>query len=184
MATQVNGEVHPSSATLSHITGYPVVSDGLSYFKQNPYGAKSIELSDSAYQAFAKPVIPYFTKPYEYVSPYVQKADQLGDKALAKVDERVPALKKPTGELWTDGKNIVFFPYRKSLETKDHVFSVYNSEYKKVGGDGIVTYGKAAITTGLVITTETLTWIGEYLKASKAKVKEAGSDAADRVSSN
>jgi hypothetical protein len=182
MATQVNGEVHPTSATLSHITGYPVVSDGLSYFKQNPYGARSIELGDSAYQTFAKPVIPYLAKPYEYVSPYVQKADQLGDQALSKVDERVPALKKPTGELWTDGKNIVFFPYRKSLETKEHVFGVYNSEYKKVGGEGIVTYGKAAITTSLVITTETLTWIGEYLKASKAKVKDASSNGTNHVS--
>lgn len=184
MAAQVNGEVHPSSATLSHITGYPVISDSLSYFKQNQYGQKSIELSDTAYNKFAKPVLPYFAKPYQYVSPYVQKADTLGDQVLSKVDERLPVLKKPTGELWTDGTNIVFFPYRKGIATKDHVFDVYNSEYKKVGGDGIVTSGKALLSAGLVVTTETLTWIGELLRASKTKAKEAGSDVAQHASSN
>ncbi|KAI0593820.1 hypothetical protein F4775DRAFT_586570 [Biscogniauxia sp. FL1348] len=173
MSTQLNGEVHPSSATLSHITGYPVVNDGLAYFKQNPYGQKSIELGDSAYQTFAKPVIPYFAKPYQYVSPYVKKADAIGDNALTKVDERLPALKKPTGELWTDGKNFVFFPVRKGIETKDHVFDVYNSEYKKVGGDSLVAYSKALISTGLVVTTEALNWISDLLKASKVQAKEA-----------
>ncbi|KAI8960007.1 hypothetical protein F5Y11DRAFT_331303 [Daldinia sp. FL1419] len=178
MAAQVNGEVHPSSATLSHIRGYPVINDSIAYIKRNPYGQKSIELGDSAYQAFAKPVFPYLAKPYQYVSPYVRKADQIGEDALNKIDERLPVLKKSTGELWTDGKNLFFFPVRKGLETKEHVFDVYSSEYKKVGGDGLVTSGKALVSTGLVVTSEALTWIGDLLRAGKVQAKETGNELA------
>ncbi|KAI0025808.1 hypothetical protein F4780DRAFT_774660 [Xylariomycetidae sp. FL0641] len=181
MAPQVNGEVRPSSATLSHITGYPVVHDGVVYFKQNPYGQKSIELGDSAYQRFAKPLLPYISKPYEYVAPYVKKADLMGDDALSKVDERLPVLKKPSDELWTDGKNFVFFPVRKGVETKDHFFDVYNSEFKKVGSEGIVAYGKALVSTGLVFTSEAITWVGDMIRAGKVQAKETGNEMNERA---
>ncbi|KAK7948127.1 uncharacterized protein PG986_009013 [Apiospora aurea] len=177
MAAQVNGEVHPSSATLQHIAGYPLVNDALATIKKNPYGQKSIEIGDSAYQTFAKPLLSIFAKPYEYVSPYVKKADHLGAGALNKIDERLPVLKKPTNELYAEGKQVVFYPVVKGKETTDHVFSIYNSECKKVGGEGVVTYGKALISTGLVITSETLDWIGDILRAGKAKAKEAGEQA-------
>ncbi|KAI1364965.1 hypothetical protein F5Y08DRAFT_196751 [Xylaria arbuscula] len=173
MSPQVNGEVPPSSATLSHLTGYPVVNDGITYFKKNPYGQKSIELSDSAYQTFAKPILPYLNKPYSYVEPYVKRADAFGDDALSKIDERIPALKKPTDELVSDGKAVVFFPVRKGLETKEHITDIYNSEYKKVGGEGLVTSSKAWISTGLFVTTEALTWVGNMLRAGKVQAKEA-----------
>ncbi|RYP91203.1 hypothetical protein DL770_002680 [Monosporascus sp. CRB-9-2] len=184
MPEQVNGDVHPSSATLSHMTRYPVVSDSLSYIKRNPYGQKSIELGDSAYQALAKPVSSYLSKPYQYVSPYVKKADTIGDQVLSKVDERLPALKKPTGELWTEGKNLVFFPLRKGFETRDHVLRIYNSEYKNVGADGVVAYGKAMLSTGLIVSHEALNWIGEYLRAGKAKAKESSDGAAQQANLN
>ncbi|KAI0136877.1 hypothetical protein BJ170DRAFT_677746 [Xylariales sp. AK1849] len=177
MAARVNGETHPSSATLQHIRGYPVVSDALSTFKSNPYGQKSIELGDSAYQTFAAPVIPFLSKPYGYVYPYVKKADHFGAGALSKVDEKLPILKTPTKELYANTKQIVFLPVVKGKQTTDHLFSVYNSEFKKVGGDGVVTYGKAFISTGLVVTTETLNWIGSFLRSSKNKAKEAGNEA-------
>ena len=149
------------------------MSDSLSSIKQNPYGQKSIELGDTAYQTLAKPVIPYLSRPYQYVSPYVKKADALGDQVLSKVDERLPALKKPTGELWTDGKDFVLFPVRKGTETRDHLLAVYNAEYKNAGGEGVVTLAKALVTTGLVVSHEALNWLSEYLSASKTKVKEA-----------
>ncbi|GAW15781.1 hypothetical protein EKO27_g4075 [Xylaria grammica] len=176
MAPQVNGEIPPSSATLSHLTGYPVVHDGIAYFKKNPYGQKSIELSDSAYQTFAKSILPYLNKPYQYVSPYVKKADAIGDDTLSRIDERLPVLKKPTDELVSDGKAIVFFPVRKGMETKGYVIDIYNSEYKKVGGDGLVTSGKALISTGLFVTSEALSWVGDILRAGKVQAKEAASD--------
>ncbi|KAI6091058.1 hypothetical protein F4821DRAFT_210946 [Hypoxylon rubiginosum] len=184
MAAQVNGEVHPSSATLSHITGYPVISDSIAYIKGNPYGQKSIELGDSAYKTFAKPVIPYFAKPYQYVQPYVKKADLIGDDTLSKIDQHVPVLKKPTGELWNEGVNIVFFPVRKGFETKDHVFDIYSSEYKKVGGDGLVTSGKAFVSTGLVVTSEALAWIGDFLRAGKVRAKETGNGIAQQANNH
>ncbi|KAH8677816.1 hypothetical protein BX600DRAFT_137696 [Xylariales sp. PMI_506] len=176
MAAQVNGETHPTSATLQHITGYPVVNDALSTFKKNPYGQKSIELGDSAYKTFAVPVLPYFARPYQYVSPYVKKADEFGAGALTKVDEKLPILTKPTQEIYDSGRQIVFFPVVKSKETKDHVFDIYNSEIKKVGGEGIVTYGKALISTSLVVTSEALTWISDIIRSSKTKAKEVAND--------
>jgi len=53
--------------------------------------------------------------------------------------------------LYGETKDFAFFPLRKSLEGKDYVLKTYESEIKKVGGEGIVTYGKAAITTTLII---------------------------------
>ncbi|KAH6656568.1 hypothetical protein BKA67DRAFT_552338 [Truncatella angustata] len=177
MAAQVNGEPHPSSATLSHITGYPVVNDALLYYKSNPYGKKSIEIGDSAYQIFGKPIVPYLAKPYEYVSPYVKRADHLGAGALDRIDKKIPILKESTENIQAKSKQVVFYPVVKTRETTDHLFSVYNSEFKKVGGQGIVTTGKALISTGLVLTTEALNWFGDILRASKEKAKEAGNEA-------
>jgi hypothetical protein len=165
-----------------HITGYPVVNDVITNFKKNPYGQKSIELSDSAYKTFAAPFMPYLEKPYQYVSPYVQKADKFGDGALTQFDERVPVLKKPTDQLYSETKQIVFFPIVKGKETADHVISIYNSEYKKIGGDNVVTSGKAAITTSLAVTVEALNWVSEWFRTGKEKVKEATAQANNRVS--
>lgn len=173
-APQVNGEV-ASSAFLKHLLDYPVVHDGVETFKSNPYGQKSLQLSDSAYKTFAAPVVPYFQKPYQYVSPYVKKADDLGDKALAKVDSKFPVVKKQTGELYADTKSVVLFPLHKGLETKDHVLGVYNSEYKKAGGEnghGLVIYGKAALGTAIIVTAQTVQWIGSFLGQKKAQAQD------------
>ncbi|KAG7137420.1 hypothetical protein HYQ46_008540 [Verticillium longisporum] len=101
----VNGDVSssaPSSAFVQHLLDYPVVHDGVTSFKQNPYGQKSLQLSDSAYKTFAQPFIPYLAGPFEFVRPYLQKADTFGDQALSKVDQQVPFVKKPTNELYAD----------------------------------------------------------------------------------
>lgn len=153
-----------------------MVHDSVETFKANPYGQKSIELGDSAYKTLAAPVLPYFSKPYQYVEPYVKKADDLGDKALAKVDEKWPVVKKPTGELYSDAKGIVLFPYNKSFEAKDHLFSVYSSEYKKAGGEngsGLILTGKAAVATALILTTETVQYIGSFLGQKREQAHHA-----------
>jgi len=175
MASTINGE-KPSSAFLSHIVSYPVVGDSITTFKQNPYGQKSLALVDSGYQTFAKPILPYFAKPYEYVSPWVVKIDGLGDAALSKVDETFPTVKKPTGELYDNAKGTAFFPIRKGMEGKDYVLNTYNSEVKKVGGEGLVTYGKAAVTTTLIISSDALTWLSNVLSAKKEQTKEVVND--------
>jgi len=170
---QVNGEtLSPSSAFLSHLISYPLISDSISTFKSNPYGAKSIDLSTQGYNSLAKPVLPYFSKPYQYVSPYISKADSFGDSTLSTLDSKFPVVQKPTGELYTDGKAIVFFPLKKGNEGKDYVFGVYGSEKKKVGGQGIVTNGKAALATGLIVSSDAVGWLMSFLQQKKAEAKE------------
>lgn len=149
-----------------HLTGYPVVHDGVETFKSNPYGQKSIQIGDSAYKTLAAPVLPYLSKPYQYVEPYVKKADDLGDKALAKVDETFPVVKKPTGELYSNAKGLVFLPYNKAFEGKDHVLDIYTREHKNLGGEngsGLVLTGKAAFTTILVVSVETFKLVQDFL---------------------
>jgi hypothetical protein len=158
---------------LQHLLNYPVINDSINTFKSNPYGQKSIELGDSAYKTFAQPVLPYFFKPYQYVSPYVKKVDDLGDKTLCKVDEKFPIVKKPSQELLNDAKTVVFFPVRVGQIGKEHVFTTYESEYKKVGGDNVLTYGKALFTTALILTTEAYATASNFLGAKKKEVSQA-----------
>jgi len=172
MTPQVNGE-SPSSAFLSHLTSYPVISDSITTFKSNPYGAKSLSLTSSGYEKIGKPLLPYLSTPYSFISPYISKADSLGDSTLSTLDQKFPVVKKPTGELYDDAQSVVFFPLKKTTEGKDYVWKTYSTEVKKVGGDGgIVTYGKAAVSTGLIISSETLSWLGAFLAKKKGEVKD------------
>lgn len=67
-------------------------------------------------------------------------------------------------------------PLRMSFEAKDYVWKTYGSECKKVGGDGVVAYGKAAITTGLIVGSDALGWLSEFLSAKKEQAKEVGNE--------
>lgn len=151
----------------------------MSTFKANSLGKKSIELSDSAFQTLAKPVLPYLTKPYGYVSPYVKKADELGDKTLSAVDSRFPVVLKPTGEIYADAKGIVLFPLHVGIVGRDHVLATFNSERKKIGDETLVTYGKAAVTTALILTTESITTVSNYISSKKEEIKTAADDKAN-----
>ena len=152
---------------------YPVVSDGVHTFKSNEYGQRSIKLGDSAYKTFAAPILPYFARPIEYVTPYVSKADEIGDKTLNRIDERFPVVKKPTNDLYNDTKGLILFPLHKGLEGKDHVIQVYSSEYKKNEQAGLVATGKAVVTTVLVVSNETLSWLSSFISQKKAKAEQA-----------
>jgi len=171
MAPQVNGE-SPSSAFLSHLTSYPVISDSIKTFKSTPYGAKSLSLTSSGYEKIGKPLLPYLSTPYSFISPYVSAADSLGDSTLSTIDQKFPVVKKPTGELYDDAHSVVFFPLKKTSEGKEYVWKTYNTEVKKVGGEGLVTYGKAAVSTGLIISSNTLSWLGAFLSKKKAEAKD------------
>ncbi|KAG5660726.1 hypothetical protein HG530_009076 [Fusarium avenaceum] len=175
MSHQVNGEVSAAeySAFLQHLLNYPFISDGVHTFKSNELGQRSIRLTDAAYQTFAAPVVPYFSGPYQYVSPYFQKVDSLGDKTLDRIDEKFPAVKKPTDELYQDTRALILFPLQKGLEGKDHVLDIYNSEVKKVEQGGLVAHGKAAVTTVLVVSNETLSWLSSFLHQKKAEAASA-----------
>jgi hypothetical protein len=113
------------------------------------------------------------SKPYQYVSPYVQKVDSLGDKILDRIDERFPVVRNFTEEVYQDTRALTLLPYHKGLEGKDHVFQVYNSELKKNEQAGLVAYGKAAVTTVLVVSNETLSWISSFFHQKKAETTNA-----------
>ena len=66
-------------------------------------------------------------------------------------------------------------------EGKDYVIETYGNEYKKCGGNGYIAGGKAMLTTGLIVTSDSLAWIADYLnqKTSEGKdlAKEKGQQA-------
>jgi len=60
----------------------------------------------------------------------------------------------------------------KATEGKDYIFKTYNSEVKKVGGEGLVTKGKALVTTTLIVGSDALSYVSNFLAAKKAETKE------------
>lgn len=152
-----------------------MVHDGVETFKSNTYGQKSLQLGDSAYKALAAPVLPYLSKPYQYVEPYVKKADDLGDKALARVDATFPVVTRPTGELYSQAKELIFLPYIKAFEGKDHLFNVYTQEHKKAGGEngsGVVLTGKAALSTVLIVSAETFQIVQDFVLRKRQQTQQ------------
>jgi hypothetical protein len=167
----VNGDL-PQSAVLSHLQSYPVVSDSIKTIKDNPYGAKSIDLTNAGYAKFVKPTLPYFETPASYAKPYVAKADELGDKFLSKFDEQVPIVKSETKDIQNTVFSYVHWPLEQANNTKDWAFKTYNEEYKKCGGEGVVASGKAVVTTSLVLTSDVLKWVSTFLQQKKEEAKE------------
>jgi hypothetical protein len=159
-----------------HLTSYPIISDSITTLKNNPYGQKSLQLAEEGYEHLAKPVLPYFAKPYGYVAPYVAKADTLGHQGLSRVENKFPIVKQDTESIKGTLKDYAFLPIRIANDGKRYVLDTYNSEYKKCGGDGYVARGKALITTGLVMTSESLAWLSGLLGAKKEQAKEAMSE--------
>lgn len=159
-----------------HLLNYPLISDSVntvsSTVHANAYAQRSLQLGDSAYKTFAVPFLPYLAKPYQFVSPYVQRADSIGDKTLNRIDERFPIVKKPTAELYNDAKTIVLIPYNKGIEGRDHVLDVYNTEAKKQSENGYVGQGKAAVATIFHVGNETLAIASSYVATKKAEVTE------------
>jgi len=170
-APTVNGD-KASSQFISHLTSYPVVSDSISTFKSNPYGQKSLDLADHGYKSIVAPVLPYAQGPYGYVKPYVAKADELASDGLTRVDKTFPIVKQDAEQIKTTVLDVAFMPLRMAFQGKDYVFKTWGNEYKKCGGDGLVAGGKAMITTGLVVTSDTLNWLSTFLAQKKEEAKD------------
>ncbi|KAJ6436297.1 perilipin-like protein, Mpl1 [Purpureocillium lavendulum] len=130
----------------------------------NEYAQRSIKLGYSAYQTLAVPVRPWIAKLYGYISPYVQRADSLGDKTLDRIDERFPVVKKPTNKLYNDTRRLILLPYNKSVVGRDHVFQVYRSKITEAEQQGLVPQGKAAVSTALAVSNETLSWLKSVIR--------------------
>ncbi len=136
--------------------------------KGNKIGQQSIALGNYSYKTSAKPVMGLLSGPYQFVSPYVRKADEVGDKTLSRIDEQFPVVTKPTADVYADTKSLVFYPYNKSLDTTKHIYKVYGDERKQFG-PGVFPLGKAIISTALVVTGETLAWVRTVLTSVKEK---------------
>lgn len=106
------------------------------------------------------------------ITPYAKKADDLGDKTLSKVDEKFPIVKKPTDELINDARSMASLPLRVGQTGKEHVLSTYGAELDKTGGKGLIGHGKAAVTTALILTSESLSTVSAYLNEKKKQASE------------
>jgi len=159
-----------------HLTSYPAVSDSISTFKSNTYGAKALDISNTGYEKFVSPFVPYAKRPYGYVAPYVAKADSLASNGLSKVDNKFPIVKQDTEKIKGTVLDYAYFPFRIVGDGKNYLQDTYTGEYKKCGGDGYIAGGKAMITTSLVVTSDTLSWLGSFL----GQKKEEGADYASK----
>lgn len=155
-----------------HLNTYPVVHDSISTFKNNPYGAKGIDLTNATYAKFIAPTLPYFKGPYSYLAPYVSKADELGDKSLSKIEEKVPIVKSETQEIKKTAVDLAYWPFDKLGSGKDYVLSKYGHEYRKSGGGVIIAGSTAAVTGSLHISSDVLGWLSSLLASKKEESRE------------
>lgn len=88
------------------------------------------------------------------------------------VEERVPIVKSETKEIKQTAFDFAHWPFVQLDNGKNYLFSTYENEYKKCGGDGIVAGSKAAITSSLVISADILGWVSSLLKAKKEEARE------------
>ena len=161
---------------MQHLFSYPVVLDSVEAFKKNPYGKRSLDLSNTGYEKFVSPFIPYTKGPYKYAKKYVDKGDALASDGLTKIDESFPIVKEDTEKIKGTILDFAYFPFRVAGERRDYLLDTYGSEYKKCGGDGYVAGTKAVVTTGLVVTSDTLSWLSNFL----GQKKNEGSDYASQ----
>lgn len=176
----VNGDM-PHSAFIEHVAKYPVVSDSIGAFKSNPYGQKSIDLTNATYARFVKPTFPYLEKPASYAMPYVAKADEIGDSLLTKFDEKVPIVKSETSEIKSTIFDYVNWPMKVANDQKEYIFNTYTGEYKKCGGDGVFAGGKALVSGSFVITSDWLAYFASLLQKSKEEASSKASEVAETV---
>jgi len=175
----VNGE-KPSSQFISHLASYPVISDSINLYKSNPYGAKSLSFAGSVYSTAEKnlyqPLSPYLRGPYAYVAPYLAKADSLGDSSLATLESRFPIVKEDTETVKTKvistAQLPIRIPFDLAQQGKAYLFGVYDEEYSKTQGAGLVKQAKAAISTELRVTVDVLTYVRSILVKKGEQAKE------------
>lgn len=175
----VNGEVttpltngeKPQSKVLSHLQTYPVVHDSLEFYKSHPYGAKSLSFAHSTYNSFVAPLHPYLQTPYSYLSPYLSRADELGDASLSKVDTRFPIVKEDTSKLRETVGQYVGLPLQLAGKGREYVLGTWQNEYSKTkGNDGsVVKNVRALISTELKIGMDGYAFLVEYWQKGEKK---------------
>ncbi|KAL5406432.1 hypothetical protein PMIN06_007533 [Paraphaeosphaeria minitans] len=172
MTTRLTNGEKPQSKVLSHLQTYPVVSDGLELYKSHPYGAKSLSLVHKTYNSFVAPLHPYLQTPYSYLSPYLSRADELGDSGLSKVDTRFPIVKEDTSKLKQTVSEYVGLPFALAGKGREYVVGTWQGEYSKTRGDGVVKSVKALISTELKIGLDGYTLLVEYWQKGHAEASK------------
>jgi len=167
----------PSSHFIDHLTSYPVVSDGISTFKSNPYGAKSLEVADATYARFGKPIEPYLRTPYSYAAPYIQKADSLGAEGLKTVDTHFPIVREETHTIKDTVLSYAFFPLHLAGQSYEYIFNTWSDEYSKTAnrnnrGPGITTLVQAVISTELKVASDAFQVLADFLGPAKEDAKQ------------
>ncbi|KAF2259476.1 hypothetical protein CC78DRAFT_524829 [Lojkania enalia] len=169
-APMTNGE-EQHSKVLSHLQSYPVVHDALEHYKTNPYGAKSLSLVHATYQRLIAPLHPYLQTPYSYLSPYLSRADELGDTGLTRVDTRFPIVKEDTKKLWDRIEPYVGYPIGLLGQSKEYVMGTWQDEYRKTRGEeGVKKFVLAVVSTELKMGVDGV----EFVKGFLRKGKEVG----------
>lgn len=153
------------------------MSDTIDKVKSHPYGAKSLEMADAAYDRFGKPVEPYLKGPYSYAKPYVEKADSLGNAGLGKLDDTFPIVKEDSQTVFETAKGYAFYPFQVAGDGRDYLYNTWSEQYNKTSsrndrGDGIVTIALAGLSTVLKIQTDVFDKVSDYMGPKKDALKE------------
>jgi len=172
----------PQSAFLSHLTSFPVVSDGISTYKSNTYGAKSISYASQTLDLLTtkiyKPLSPYLATPFSYVAPYVSKADSLGSTGLTKLESRFPIVKEDTATVQKAVTSYAGYPLELADQGKGALLKIYEDRLKFHEEKGTyLRVPRAAVETQLIATQKLLhavsTWAHQksnsYYNGKKTK---------------
>lgn len=160
-----NGET-PSSKVLSHLNSYPVVHDGVETFKTHPYGSHALALANKTYESVIAPLHPYLRTPYSYLSPYLARADQLGDSGLSTLDSHLPIVKEDTHKL----KEYAFWPL-------SYLHDTWQDEYSKTQhNNGLLKMGVAAFSFELRMLSDACDLVLLYLNKGKEHAKKKVDD--------
>lgn len=170
-APMTNGD-KPSSQFINHLASYPVISDTISTYKSVPLGQYSLNVAENAYNSLAKPLFPYVEGPYGYVAPYVERADSLADKGLNKLEHTFPIVKEDTHKIRDSIFDTVFFPLRVAFQGRDYLLNTYRDEYRKTGGEGLITTGKAILSTELKVAADFFQTVSDVLGPKKEAAKQ------------
>ncbi|USP74875.1 hypothetical protein yc1106_02149 [Curvularia clavata] len=159
-----NGDV-PSSKILSvrHLPPCaPFVHDSVETFKTHPYGERALALASNTYNNVVAPFHPYLRTPYSYISPYLARADQLGDNGLSTLESHLPIVKEDTQKL----KQYAYSPVH-------YVQGTWQDEYNKTHyNNGVLKMGVAALSFELRMLSDACDVVLAYLNKGKEQTKK------------
>ncbi|RAL61833.1 hypothetical protein DID88_002896 [Monilinia fructigena] len=154
MAHQVNGDT--SSAFLSHLTSYPLIHDSISTFKSLSIWPTIHRLNHHFHTRSSANHSFHTSKSLTNTSLHTsRKSTNSANLLYRPLIPNSPPLRNPLGN-----------------EGKEYALGKYNSEVKKTEDQGIVGFGKAVVSTGLIVSSEAFQWLSQFLSAKKAEAKE------------